>query len=296
MTAELSNYVNTIRKQKKISIETLTDGIISSRQYKRYLSGDSVIPFRVFNELCERLMVNPINVLQDLEQTKQNEQELLDQLYSDIIHLNLDDAKTVIEKLSIIGFTSEGHTLYFQICFSLYQYYTKQEEISVLRKHLETLLSYPSILEQSYFSSNELLGIGVLMTYLPKQERKPILDKLQLVLKGDVNVLGKHFRMQQYIFVKIAKELGVLGDFTHVLEICTKGIENAFRHHSTFNLDYFYYYSALAHHYLAHEDNRDFYLNRLYLILQVIGNEHKFDKFNKLVYSDFGRLLESFQQ
>ncbi|MFK5883477.1 MAG: helix-turn-helix domain-containing protein, partial [Candidatus Izemoplasma sp.] len=48
-----------IRRQKKITITNLCDGICSDRQYRRYMSGEHLLSQEKIYTFCEKLGISP---------------------------------------------------------------------------------------------------------------------------------------------------------------------------------------------------------------------------------------------
>jgi len=76
---ELCNYLERLRSARNMSQESFTTGITSLRQYRRYLSGESDLPFQVIDQLCDRLGIQTINLIRELETARIEESKEIDQ-------------------------------------------------------------------------------------------------------------------------------------------------------------------------------------------------------------------------
>lgn len=56
-TQESIKYLDLIRRDRKMSIQALTEGIVSRRSYSRFLSNESELTFEVLSRLLERLQI-----------------------------------------------------------------------------------------------------------------------------------------------------------------------------------------------------------------------------------------------
>ena len=88
---ELSNYLERIRTARNISQELFTNGITSLRQYRRYLSGESDIPFQVIDQLCDRLGIQTINLIRELETARIQESKDVDAFYNFVVYNNHEE-------------------------------------------------------------------------------------------------------------------------------------------------------------------------------------------------------------
>ena len=69
---ELCNYLERLRTARNISQESLAQGITSLRQYRRYMNGESEIPFQIIDQLCDRLGIKTINLIREIETSRKD--------------------------------------------------------------------------------------------------------------------------------------------------------------------------------------------------------------------------------
>src|SRR5690606_12542881 len=69
-TKELARYIEKLRSLRNISQEDFVDGVVSLRQYRRYMQGTSAIQMKIIKQLAEKLSFKPVYILLEFESEK----------------------------------------------------------------------------------------------------------------------------------------------------------------------------------------------------------------------------------
>lgn len=285
---ELCILLDDLRQTKKLSMESYIDGIVSLRQYKRYLYGTSEMPYKIFLKLSDRLGWNPMNILYELDQKKVSQLQRLDTFYNHVVSYQFDAASKLAEQLKKETFIDPTFETYFRIGLLLMEYWKSPTNPVSYATRCAELIDYPAILKNEVLNPIELLALSILMTFVQGSEKDDIISKLeQVITSSSFHFLGKDFYVVQFIHVKLAKEYGIRKQNEQVIKICLKAVEYAKLNYSYFNLDYLYYYLALAYRNIQDMEKAHQYLKKLVIDLEVQDNHEKKDKFEQLVTSDF---------
>lgn len=288
ISRKISIFLDRVRQQKKITLESFTKDIVSIRQYKRYLYGESDIPHKVLVLLTERLDTNPTTILREFDKAKFDQLQSLFGFYNLVVTYNFNEAKKFQKENSLDSIFDDKHKIFYQISSHLLQFYLKNESQFFCAEEISKLINYPKIIKQGILDFVDIMGLSILLTFISSDKKDEILDKLyNVLLHKDVAYLGDNVYTEQFILLKLAKEYGIKHENERVITLCTKGINTNKKNFSYFNLDYFYYYCALAHRNLKDMKKAHEALKLSYISLLIQNNKQNLDKFLKLFKEDF---------
>ncbi len=293
MTTEvLCKYIESLRKMRKIELEDFTKEIVSVRQYKRYLSGDSEMPYRVLNLLSERLGFNPVKIQGFIldEESKQN--EIIEKLFNLTVAHQFDEFDKYKKENPLGEFFSKELEMYYQTAMLMQDYYRYEKPKEECNKELKDIIDYKNAIKKDLFEPTELLVLSILLMFLDESEKDELLEKLSNQLMKDKVTLGNDFYSRQYITLRIAREYGLRKQDEKVIELCLKALELSERAKIHFNYDFFYYYLALSHRNLKDDENKKKYAKKLYRYLLFIDDEVKTKKYVSRFEKDFDFTIE----
>jgi len=292
---ELCVYLERLRSARNISQESFTDEIVSLRQYRRYLSGESDIPFQIIHQLTVKLGVKTDTLLRDFDYAKVRESELIIDMYNHVVNYNFEEYLKSYKNVPLEHIIENNNRLLYQYTHVLYLYFTNKLSLDEAAQANVKLVNYPKILNQQVVTSIELLILSSFLDFLDESHHKNILDKIEMYIK-DQSILISDTNEKIYIFVlaKLAKHLGINGDLHGVINYCSVGIERNTKEKNFYLMDYFYYYSALAYYSLGKMDQYERFIIKCFNVLQFEGNESKIKKFRDLILEDFNIEFEDF--
>jgi hypothetical protein len=293
---DLCGYLERLRSSRNISQEIFTNGIVSLRQYRRYLSGESDIPFQVADKLSERLGVQTINLLGEIEATRFEEKRKVDKFYNSVVNNSKDDVQSMITYFQNLEFIDPENKVLFLHGLSLYLLITDQDTRSVTVQKNKDLIVYPSILKRTIITLNEMVILSSILDYSedPKDTQE-ISDRLKQFLENRSFVIGTgHEPIFNLVLFRLARYSGKNNLFGDVINYCTMGIERNHSHKFYYLLDYYYYYSSLAYYSLGDIPNYELMLVKCFNVLQTEGNQKKIDKFTSLINEDFSINFKEF--
>ncbi|TNF07454.1 MAG: hypothetical protein EP317_04670 [Bacillota bacterium] len=292
---ELCVYLERLRAARNISQEAFTDEVVSLRQYRRYLSGESDIPFQVIHQLTAKLSVKTDTLLRDFDYAKVIESDSIIKMYNAVVNYNFDEYTKLYNQIPLDHIIESNNRLLYQYSHILYQFFikklTKQETAQANIK----LVNYPKVLNQQIITSIEMLILSSFLDFLDESHHEKVVEKIEEFIRNQ-SIMISDANEKIYIFVlaKLAKYVGIKDDFTNVIRYCNLGIEKNVESMSYYLMEYFYYYNALAYYNLKDYENYKKYLILCFNVLQFDANPKKIEKFTKLINGDFNIEFEDF--
>lgn len=289
ISKELSRYIESLRKRRNIDLDTFNKDIVSIRQYKRYLSGDSEMPYRAFILFAERLGFNPVKIQGDLELQKEEESKRIEEFYNQVIRKNYEKAEQAMNSVDSNNFLLPELEVYYKTTVVLLHYFRDNKPPSDCRDEIFDIIDYPNILKKDLYEQTELLVLSLLLMFAEGKDKSRILDKLNEQLMKEKITLGNEYYARLYVLLRVTREYGIAGDNDKVIQLCLKALEASKRPHIHFNYDFLYYYLSLSY-----RNNKDmtqaiYYARKLYNYLLFVDEEKKMQKYNTKMIKDFGK-------
>ncbi|AIO18623.1 hypothetical protein KQ51_00743 [Candidatus Izimaplasma bacterium HR1] len=288
VSKELSKYIESLRKRRNISIDDFTFDIVSVRQYKRYLSGTSEMPYRTFISFSKKLGFNPTKIQGDLEESKVTENEKIENFYNSVIRHEYEKAEEYMKEVDEDFFLLPELEVYFRATVVLLHYLRDDKPKKDCRIEIYRIIDFPRILEKDLFHQSELLVLALLLMFIDGEDKIKLMDKLSKQLLKDKITIGTEFYARQYVTLRLAREYGVSKQDDKVIELCLNAIDLSKRPKIHFNFDFFYYYLALSYRNLKDSTNKKNYYKKLYYYLKFLDEPSKTRLYEKKFKKDFG--------
>jgi transcriptional regulator with XRE-family HTH domain len=293
---EICNYLEQLRAARNISQESFTQNVTSLRQYRRYLTGESDIPFPVVDQLCNRLGVQTMNFIMEIETARIEESKRIDRFYNFVVNSNDVEIQRMKEEFTHKEFIEVENRMLFEHSVLLYDVITNKVDLESASFLTKQMVNFQNITKQSAFTMTEMLILTSLLDLdTDTVETDEIADKIEIVLEDQRVVVGSSINTAYpLVLFRLAKYSGKKKEFNKVLKYCDLGIQHALQDKSFYLLDYFYYFSALAYYRLSDFDNYESMVTKCFLALQIDNNENKIQRFEQLMERDFGIELSPF--
>ncbi len=289
ISREMCILLDDYRTKKNTSMIKFTDGIVSLRQYKRYLYGTSEMPFKMFVELCDRIQLDPTFLVYDLERKRIDQLNRLDDFSTAVINHDFDKAENMIAEFKKEIFLDKANEVYFKLSILQMDYYLKKFPDAYFGNEISVLINYPSILNHNMMNGVELSGLSMLLGFVVGDERRIIMDKLnQIITTKSYSFLAKDFYTLSFVRLKVAKEFGMEKEYQKVIDICLLVLKDTDKFNSYFNLDHLYYYMCLAYRGLNDMEKAHYYVEQLYYAIMIQRDDAILAKYNRLITKDFG--------
>jgi transcriptional regulator with XRE-family HTH domain len=285
---ELCIYLERLRSARNISQEEFTHGVVSLRQYRRYLNGESDLPFQVIDKLTAKIGVKTDNLLREFEIAKIEETKLINNLFNLAANYAYDEFSKLSQTISLDHIIEKTNQLMYQHSITLNDFYTKKISNTEFYQINTGLINYPKMLTQQIITSVEMLILTSLIDASPPQEQLKILEKInEFINDSTIVISGANEKIFTFTLAKIAKYFGIQENFKEVIKFSNMGIERNFSLKSYYLMEYFYYYNALAYYRIGEFDDYSKMIVKCFNVLHFEGNDKKIEKFTKLIEEDF---------
>jgi len=286
---ELCNYLERLRSARNMSQETFTTGVVSLRQYRRYLNGESDIPFQVVDQLSEKLGVQTINLLREIEVARLEEQKEIDEFYNNVANYNFDAVKEKIAYLESKEFVDVSNKMLFDHALCMYKLFTNQINRDTAASFNKNLINMNNIHKQSIFTEVEMLVLSSILDFSDDvKETSFISEKLKSYLLDTSAIIGSNYSMGfNLVLYRLSKYSGKNKNYNDEIMYCDLGIKRNMKLSNMYLLEYFYYFKALAYFRM---DNYELYeqsLVRCFNALELENFDKKIKKFTDLINEDF---------
>lgn len=293
-TNDLIFYLDKLRMLKNISQEDFVDGIISLRQYHRYIAGTSTFPFELFDKFSSRLDLRAEILLQNFEKEKHEEAILLNSYYDQVSQHNYEEALEIKAQIDPNNFLNQYSYLLYEHTNNHYAYMHKQITKSDLLFRTQALINYPDILKSSVYSNIEFLVLSSLLS-IDEFDGDLLYEKLISILDQGTLVIDNHnnngylltlYRLARYSGFKFKNHESI--KFSKMIVDYNK------KRRTIYLLDFAYLFLATNYYQLGEEETYKSYLVKLYFILKVIDSKGKYDSFSNTVKTHLHIDLEDF--
>jgi transcriptional regulator with XRE-family HTH domain len=292
---ELCIFLERLRFARNISQEAFTDDVTSIRQYRRYLSGESDIPFQIVAKLTSKLGVKTDSLLREFEVARIEETSIINKLYNLAVNYSQDEFMEISKRIPLDHIIEHSNRLMYQHSIIINKMFTKKITKLEAANENAKLINYPKMLNQLVMTSVEMLILSSFLDLFDESQHQAIIEKITDYIKDQTTVIsGGNEKFYSLVLARLAKYMGVTQDFESVIAYCKQGITRNIESKSYYLMDYFYYYSSLAYYRLGNTVEYEKNLVSCFNVLQFEGNEKKIEKFRNLIDHDFDISFELF--
>jgi transcriptional regulator with XRE-family HTH domain len=288
-------YIEQLRVARHISQESFLYGVVSVRQYRRYLRGESDVPFSIISQLAAKLGLKTDTILREFEVAKVEETTKMTSLYNFAVNYDHENFAKLVKTISIEHIIEPSNVLLYKHSIMLNDYNSRKISAEQIRRMSIDLINYPSVLEQGVLNTMELIVLIFLIDVLPREDQNKIIENITLYLNDSrVIVAGGNERVLTLILAKLAQHAGILESYEQVIKFCNLAINRNRKLHSFYNMEYLYYYKSLAYYKLGNQEKFENALTKCFNILEFEGNENKTKKFINLINEDYDIDFQSY--
>lgn len=274
------------RVKRKITREEFLDGVISIRQYKRYLYGETEMPFQILVKLSDKLNTKPYNLLYEINHLENKETEELNTFYFKVVSNTLGKHLEAV-LMNKSKFYSKKNKVYHSLILYLHQFRSKNLKLHSFLERCSTLIDYPNILKYKIVDSIDFLGLVIILNY-SKTNRDQIAAKLYKIVTSDDGLIsGRNKYLIPYAVINLVKYYGPLGEFDKSISLLNIGLNQLTEIRSNYLLDYHYYFLSLINYKTKNTKDFNHNLMKLYFVMHAEGNKQKIDFFKTLIQKDF---------
>lgn len=293
---ELALYLEKMRFLKGLSQEEFTDGIISNRQYQRYVRGESPMPYHLLDQFAERLNVKKEVILMEFELHEIKESQQVYDYYNAVINQEFDKAKHFRNNLDEDYFIVPENLFFFKYARLMESYLSKKVPFDFTKAELIKLINYPKVLNQIAFTLNEVIILSTLLDFVDSAEQEKISTKIGSFIQSPSLVWsGDQVISLNIIIFRLAKYYGVHEDYENVIKYCDLGLKINRKIFSYRNCEYYHYFLALSYYRMNNLDKfQESVISCYYYIMVQDNHQFRLEQFSKYMKDDFNIDFNSF--
>ena len=290
---EFAQFIDELRNSRSITREDFVDGVVSLRQYYRFIKGESSLKNESINALLEKLEISSMFAYEKFRRKTDNNYSNLINVYNELYKNNYDEAEQLFNTIILSDLSSLSNIkIYDFLKIKLdkqFKRISKKESV----ERILTMMDYPNILNKDTLSFIELSCI--------------IFVQDDLIKKGDYriasytyDILSKEEELQttehkDYILpfqISTIKSLGKIGKYKESLNMSEKLIEE-FEVYTALNI---YasgiYFKAMNERNLYKDERYKTTLIKLFCLLKSQKNKQFGNEFKDLINKHFN-IVES---
>ena len=276
---KLLNYMENLRYDRKMTQEVYLDNVISQRQYYRYRSGESEVPFEVIVKFANKLQIPLLKLISSFQTYSEREQEVVREYFNLVLAKRLTEAKDFISKQKSLLLLDEQTNLFYQISRILYDFYQKRISNAQLLDKLKRQINFQDIMKKEILHDIEIYLIGLIMEY-SDLDRELIFAKIDTLRKNDKLLLGSNSLLDLQVYFLIIKNLGRMNRYRELILIADLAIDYTKKNYTYYLKEYFHYYKALAYFTLGEKDQFD------KALLATLFSLYQLDEFKRKHFID----------
>lgn len=282
-------FIDELRKSRKISRENFADGVISLRQYYRFIRGESSLKSETVNSLLDKLEINTLEAYETHLRRRNEAYEKLCYVYDMCYNDNYEEAYKLFSVLDYDTITSEYNKKYYKFLETIIYVYSKRISRLMGINKIKELIKYPDVLEKKVLSFIEISALTYISDFLVKNEDYRIPNYTYNLIHDEENKNFKEISSQSFPFyLTTAKCLGKIGDVEKSLEVANKGI-NLYHMQNSFNtLINLYYIRALSEKKLFSTTYYKKTLCKIFALMYAHNNTTFVNEVKRVIYKNFG--------
>lgn len=285
-TIDLLMYMDTLRYDRKLTQEDYLYGIVSQRQYYRYLYGESEPPFEAVVHLSKRLGLSTDRLITKYQQEREKTRNDVQLFFNYVISKNNKQAQILYDKISISKGVDDVSKMFLDIGVNIYRYNNSQITKHELVDQIKSIIGFDRLMSNDFLLDIEMYVFGLLMEYSEK-DRSRILDRFfHLSVNNKLFDFGNRLYISQVYFF-IIKNLGRenrLNDLIYISEIAIKKLKKEFSYYLLADI---IYYRALAFYKLGDINNFEVELCSCVDALKI-SKRSKYEMYKKIIKKDTG--------
>lgn len=285
---EISLFIEKLRAYRNLTLEEFLHDIVSIRQYRRYLSGDSTLSYLILDQLATRLGFSAEYVIMELETEKIKQSKSVSDLYNSIVTNDLERAKNLFLEIDERHLISENSVLLFKHSKNMFDYVSGINSQLVTINRTKKLINLDQLLKRKALSSSELLILVSFFYFDKYKEINIIAERLASYVDNHISIVtGHNIKVVTLVLEELSRYYSIISNYEKMLYYATEGIRYSQSIKSYYLLSRLYYLAGAASHELNLLDQRDKHLTGCLHILNVEGNDQMIAHFKRLFKERF---------
>ncbi len=283
-----SYHLDNIRIKRGMTVEQLTEGICTDRQYRRYVSGDSVLRLDMLNKFCDKLNIGINDFFYSLVQKDHLVYTDLVAAYRALNNNQFDLCIDILKKINVDLLDLSNKNFYDFIYLKLQHVKKELSDINVMSKLIESNI-YDNLFKTEIYDFIDILYIDLISQIEVKTKKKDAFNLLVKLLNApeDMYISTENKFLLPPIFANTSIILGRLNEIDESLAVAKRGIEFCLNQKLSHALPNLYYVEMLG--YRANDRKEEMYVSAVKCLSSCIANNmHLYKIFYDLIKSDLG--------
>jgi hypothetical protein len=286
---QIAHAIDTLRIDRRLTVESLCFGICDTSSYRRYKSGDRHIPIERIKLFCDKLGIGLDEFLYNLSTNHDVEYQKINHLYTLLLHKKYEDISNELKQIHIKDLSLEKHKTFYDFILYTNQFETNQISSEVYYENLEKLQKKVN----DFYTFNDLIILEKMAWIEIDRHETTSLDLLSSIILDRKTLYGlsNMYAALSSIMSNVANMYNKLDLYEQSNNICEAGIVYMKKYNTYQHIYVLYYLLAYNHKMLDNLELSQKYLamtlthlfsldlNKDYLyIVSLIKDEFNLDK------------------
>ncbi len=283
MIKSYGSYLEELRTSRNISRADFVEGIMSERQYRRYVKGESSITNEKLQQLVDKLRLDLFSFMNGFEERTASLDHSIKEVYNLIRKLDYKKALDLHSKISVSSlYKRHQRDLYAFNDVSIKYKLNMVSKRDALEK-LYALIDYPNCLNEHSVSTVKLATLTTILSIAKSEDVYLPVGKFlyNILISNLYTAIGNQRNFMPSIFSTTARLLFITGHNKEAYAIALKGIEYCDTIESTNSINNILLIAALSANRLGMQEKKDVYLTRLRHCLSFKGDTEYSNQFEK---------------
>lgn len=292
---ELMFYFDKIRIARKMTIDDFIFGIISERQYRRYIRGETNLNPQVISAFSDRLGQKTEHVLLNFESYRLKETQIINQFHNMIVNNHIDGSYDFEKSYLTDEIANKNNRYLYEFALLIRDHKTKKaNSLSTISK-IKELIDYDTMIHHTTFSSSEIIILTSLLKFDDFKEHEIIISLLERYIEhNEVIISGFNDRMLVLALYHLMSYYGSLGYQDKTEHFALKAISINQEAKSLYLLEDFYFTLAYVYKKQNKLDAHNKFLYQCLNILYLDAASHKSKRFKSLIEKHFSIDIKDF--
>ncbi len=280
---DFAKFIDEIRESRKMSREELVDGILSIRQYFRFIKGESSLKNQTISELLERLEIADVVSYEYFKRRNDDNFVKLKEIYQYVFKNDLKTANKMISDFDESTLELSSNKKFFSF---IKEYLGQQQELwsyeTAVQRVLD-LIEYPDVLDKQVHSFVEKTALVYATNYLLKQKDFRISTYYYNLVKKEIDTKTHDEEYRIAFRVMAAKSLGYIQEFNKALYILKDTEQQFFKGIEFMPMITLYYYKALVERDMYDDETYKRSLRKMYCLINLLDDRTQTEKIEQSV-------------
>lgn len=282
-------HLNNLRKKYHLTVELFCHGICDARSYRRYLSGERVLPPEMIFQFCDKLHISINEFFYSFLQNDKEEYQSINKLYHLAQRNKIEEFFEEAKKLDPYQFSSEMNQKYYQYCVIHANFLGKRDTVAHILEQLSNLIDYPACLRNEAYNFVDILCLSLITSIEVQSKETKALTRLKAILNNPkLQYLSSDVTtLMPTIYASVSLYSYRLGDIQSSLDIAIAGIKHANNIHNNSQHYYLHYMASYCYYKLGDKEKADIHALKCLYSTILSEQPHLIEYYQKMLMKDY---------